>query len=397
MIKDKNKLIIILILITFTSLINGCSKKTRDTNLESKINQIQSSQNSNEVEIETYGIFEDKYFASTMSTILKKPINNITKKDMEELTCLIIDSTASAGVDSRDISNLAGIENCINLKELTINYTKVSDISCIKILKKLTKLELSANNISDISVLENLKELQYLKIYEKELSNINSIAHLKKLKELSITFVGIADIDSLSNLLRLNTLHLSGNNIRDITPLSNLSNLKELSLNDNMIIDITPLLSLKKLQALYLNNNKIENISPLEDLTNLKSLYLDGNQITNFSPVSRYYPELDDKDFDINNNVTYEDINDDSNNNLSTNRFTGVDDWDGNDWEVLSHDDKFAFVAASMYTSGYSKNEVILNNTDLLIELMDKYYSENPKSVNAHELLLKIAASLLLS
>ena len=131
---------------------------------------------------------------------LDKPLERITAEDLAALTEL--------RAAYRDISNLAGIQYCVNLRYL----------------------DLDANQISDLSPLSGLTNLQFLYLIHNQIS----------------------DLSPLSGLTNLQFLYLLGNQISDLSPLSSLTNLQELKLNANQISDLSPLSSLTNLRWLDL-------------------------------------------------------------------------------------------------------------------------------------------------
>ena len=155
---------------------------------------------------------------------LNKNINDsITKSELESIESLY-------AWDS-EITNLQGLENCINLESLYLENNKISDIKPLLSLDKITNLDISYNNITDIS-----------------------------------------QIKSLSCLNKLVSIGLSGcniENLNDIIPMLNPEKLSSLQLSDNNIINITELSKLTNLEALYLEGNNISDISAISNLTNL--------------------------------------------------------------------------------------------------------------------------------
>ena len=156
-------------------------------------------------------------------------------------------------------------------------------------LEGLTSLDASGKSISDITGLEYCVNLTTLALYYNEISNISPLSSLTNLTELNLTFNRISNISPLSSLTNLTTLALSYNWLRgefDITSLSSLTNLTILYLHGNSISDISPLSSLTNLTELVLGSNEIlSNISPLANLTNLIELRLTDNQISDISPL----------------------------------------------------------------------------------------------------------------
>jgi Leucine-rich repeat (LRR) protein len=121
--------------------------------------------------------------------VINKPIVSILQSDLEGLTRL--------DAQGRGISDLTGLEYCVNLEWLGLALNNISEISALASLTNLMSLGLEVNNVSDIS--------------------------------------------PLASLINLSGLHLTSNNISDISALAGLTNLYNLSLRDNNISDISPL------------------------------------------------------------------------------------------------------------------------------------------------------------
>ncbi|MFC1954189.1 leucine-rich repeat domain-containing protein, partial [Chloroflexota bacterium] len=183
--------------------------------------------------------FPDLNLEAAITEAIRKPRGSILPSDLEGLTSL--------STENRNITDLTGLEYCINL----------------------THLYLVANQISDISPLASLTNLIWLSLEQNQIS----------------------DISPLASLTNLTMLDLAGNQISDISPLASLTNLTRLYLGENRISDISPLASLTNLTELRLGRNQISDISPLASLPNLTMLDLEQNPL-NTKAVSVYIPQL---------------------------------------------------------------------------------------------------------
>jgi internalin A len=56
---------------------------------------------------------------------------------------------------------------------------------------------------------------------------------------------------------------------------------------------------MKNLVYLCMEDNQVTDLSPLSELVNLKSLTLSGNPIEDYSPLADIYPNLAEKDFEM--------------------------------------------------------------------------------------------------
>ena len=83
---------------------------------------------------------------------------------LQKLTKLILTETPLA--DS--VPELASL---MNLTELAVNRSTLSDLNCIRPLKRLQNLHLGGSQVSDLAVLEGLTELTNLDVYKTKISD----------------------------------------------------------------------------------------------------------------------------------------------------------------------------------------------------------------------------------
>ena len=89
--------------------------------------------------------FLDPNLEAAIREAISKPQGPIYVSDLEPL--------AELRAGNRDLSDLTGIENCINLRELELNGNNIIDISALIGLTNLSTLDLSGNRISYIDQL----------------------------------------------------------------------------------------------------------------------------------------------------------------------------------------------------------------------------------------------------
>jgi hypothetical protein len=152
-------------------------------------------------------------------------------------------------------------------------------------LASLTSFEYNYGNISDLSGLENCVNLNYLRLSSNEIADLSAVSSLTNLTALILNGNQISTISPLSGLTSLSSLDLVYNQISDISPLSSLTDLTYLNLSANQISDASPLSGLTEISVLYLTDNQIKDISALSSLTNLNTLWLHQNQISDISPL----------------------------------------------------------------------------------------------------------------
>jgi PGF-pre-PGF domain-containing protein len=161
-----------------------------------------------EIDENSFVNFPDEALEAAVRDSLGKGLKGqITLEDLAALT--------EMNADSREISNLSGIEHAVNL----------------------TLFEISGNPISDFSPLASLTKLEQLNITGVGLSDLSFLITLKNLKQLTLHANEIADISLLSHLTALEYLNLDRNNVVDITPLLSLNSLETLILVDNALLN----------------------------------------------------------------------------------------------------------------------------------------------------------------
>jgi len=164
-------------------------------------------------------------------------------------------------------------------------------------VEEIRVLDATGKNIKDLLGIENLVNLRRLNLEKNDISNIEPLRQLNNLEELCLDNNDIRDINALENIISIENLSLSSNRIEDISHLKNLKSLKKLKLDSNDIMDIGPLAEINKLEYINLSGNKINNIVILNKLENLNSLYLENNSITSFSGIKGIYDKIKNKDF----------------------------------------------------------------------------------------------------
>ena len=209
-----------------------------------------------------------------MITITYIDINNITHEKQYD------DNVISIDLSRRNITEIKGLNNLSNLRELNLSDNMITEIKGLDYLVNLQELNLCDNMITELKGLNNLINLQSLDLSRNMITEIKNIDNLVNLHILDLSKNKITEIKNINNLVNLQELFLSGNRITEIKGLDNLVNLQILHLNYNMITEIKGLDNLVNLQELYLSDNTITEIKSLNNLVNLQILYLSNNMIT---------------------------------------------------------------------------------------------------------------------
>jgi hypothetical protein len=152
----------------------------------------------------------------------------ITRADLEAITFL--------NGQAEHISDLSGLECCINLEGLDLSYNDIVDLTPLTGLTKLWRLNLSYNQINDIQALAGLHNLEELYLGNNNIDNIDILVNFPKLESIDLSRNNISDISVLSGLTHLEQVFLGHNNITDITPLfdnPHISSIDVIDLTDN--------------------------------------------------------------------------------------------------------------------------------------------------------------------
>jgi internalin A len=221
--------------------------------------------------------FPDTGLEAAIRVKLNKPTGDIYRTELFTIQNL--------QADSLGIADLTGLEHCINIQVLNLEYNQIINVGPISGLTWLEELNLTKNQIMDISPLAGLTNLSKLYLRENQISSIGPLSGLTDLGYLFCSNNPISDISPLAGLTKMVFLELLNNEISDISPLAGLTNLEYLLLWHKDINDLTPLAGLIKLRVLYVEYNQISDISPLSGLINLQELYLRYNVISDISPL----------------------------------------------------------------------------------------------------------------
>lgn len=277
--------------------------QTGEGTITATVNQISVSI---PVTVEAPAEIPDAILKDILLSKVGKTSGSIFPYELEEIT--------SIQANRRGISNLTGLEHCINLTELALS--KNDDIDDLTPLKGLTNLEtleawgLWASDPTPISYLTNLK---ILNLQESGINEINFLSPLTQLEVLKLGGNQIQEISPLANLTNLTLLYLDGNHISDITVLDGLHSLEYLGLTQNSVpaemiwnlpastktnlkefrignlnltdAELTNLNDFINLERLDISGNQLTQLTPLTNLTNLQHLFAENNQIQDISAL----------------------------------------------------------------------------------------------------------------
>jgi Leucine-rich repeat (LRR) protein len=118
------------------------------------------------VELQDMVLIPDTNLENAIREALGKELSEvITVAELGELTQL--------SANNRYITDITGIENCVNLTSLYLGLNRIRDISPLANITSITSLHLGGNQISDVSPLANLIKLNYLYLGENQIGDIS--------------------------------------------------------------------------------------------------------------------------------------------------------------------------------------------------------------------------------
>jgi len=222
--------------------------------------------------------FADSNLEVAIREAIGKPTGTIDGSDLQDLTEL--------QATNRGISDLSGIQHCINLQQLWLGGNQIVSLQPLSSLTALQHLYLWDNLISSLTPLSGLGNLTILDVAQNHLDSLQPLMSLTSLSELGLEHNLISDLQPLAALSRLQMLGLSFNAITDLAPLAGLTELHYLSLWSNDIVHLQPLANLANLRFLDISANSISDLLPLAGLPLLQYLYAAQNSVSDLSPLS---------------------------------------------------------------------------------------------------------------
>ena len=128
--------------------------------------------------------FPDLSLDTAIRDTINKPEGPILISDLKSLTMLKIQEIG--------ISDLTGLEHCINLQYLELWYNNISDLSPLAGLTNLDYLFLTSNNISDLSPLAGnigLLEGDNVDLRDNPLSTMSLNIYVPQLEQRGVNVI----------------------------------------------------------------------------------------------------------------------------------------------------------------------------------------------------------------
>jgi Leucine-rich repeat (LRR) protein len=204
--------------------------------------------------------FPDKNLEAVIREITRK------KTDKEEVKEDDLKTIYFLNGNGKKISNLAGLEKCINLADVKLVDNSISDLAPLAGLKNIQSLDLSKNKIADVTPLAKLEKLQYLNLESNQIEKLDGLKDLKKLTSLYLSKNKVVSLAPVAGLEKLWSLYLADNQVKDIAPVAKLKWLERLDLENNAVTDLSPLVGLTELRHTMLQHNQVADLAVLVEM-----------------------------------------------------------------------------------------------------------------------------------
>jgi len=191
--------------------------------------------------------------------------------------------------DSFGILDVTPLASLTNLQKLILGGSKVKDISALQKLTKLVVLNLGDTLVSDISSVAKFSLLQTFDIRGAPAFDMSPLSHCAMLNELEVGAPQLPGIEALANLTHLGKLRIIAQTNIDLSPVWSLSSLDDLFIWGPSTLDLLPLQNLRNLHRLQISGfmlqgrSLVKNVQALGALTELQSLVMGELQISDLS------------------------------------------------------------------------------------------------------------------
>jgi len=203
-------------------------------------------------------VFNDPVLEERVRAAMNKPEGDISLEEAQAVTELDLENKGNAPEGC--IRDLSGLENFKNIKSLKISLNNISDLSPIAGMNLEVFYSMNGNqNITDFSPLAGSTDMLDLAILGDDNISDSSAGFIEGMTKLQILWIQDEP------------------NFTDISMVANFPDLVKLDLTRCGVSDI----------------------SPTAGLANLTEVYLKGNPIEDYSPLANVYPNLVQKDFEL--------------------------------------------------------------------------------------------------
>jgi hypothetical protein len=223
--------------------------------------------------------FKAKLLEADVTNEIARDINyNSIKIDINndgEIDILEANNVYHLNVGSSDITNIEGINNFVNLYNLSCTDNELSFVNIISLVN-LNYFNCSSNQISDSNNIIVPNNLQKLLLRNNLFTNFN-LNNLTNLIELDLNFNYQLSSIQLDGLLSLQKLYCINNNLNSLS-ITN-SNIEEIDCANNQLTSLS-FENFNSLKFLHCDGNNLTNLN-VSNCNNLKYINCSNNQLTN--------------------------------------------------------------------------------------------------------------------
>ena len=203
-------------------------------------------------------------------------------------------NTLREGLDTGEImagsdvlSTLDDIVKLKNLKELSIGYANITDISAVKNLTRLQSLEFFGCPIEDISAVGSLAQLEHFVLDNcDDVRDISALADCSRLSELVLAGCRADDFSVLASLGDLEYLHLQNVDPELFLPHLKGKTVRQLKLGYTSLSSISDLFGIDGLNDLQLYKMNIKTLDGIDQMEDLMYVTLREMPLLNLEPLS---------------------------------------------------------------------------------------------------------------
>ena len=156
----------------------------------------------------------------------------------------------------RRIAKINQLSQCVNLREVRLNDTLISDLSALEKCTELLSVEVAGTSVADLTPLRNAKNLSFLDISNTRVSDLSPLQD-SRLRFLIASNTNIRSIDPI-DVSALWRLDVAGSKIDNIDALSQNKIIRTLNLSSTNIKNVEFLGSSSIIENLRMNNTKFK-------------------------------------------------------------------------------------------------------------------------------------------
>ena len=242
------------------------------------------------------------FIRSQMDSISEPP-------STETLHTLIVTEEADLS-GQKEITSLEGFQELINLKELNISGSGITDLSALSSLDLLHSLDLSNSQVSNIDALAGLPLLTDINMEASQVKSLDTLAACEELTRINANNTEIAESDILNFTRRTGVLVLYQNvhliewwetlddewshflsKKMDFNKNPKAEDLQDLVNADSLLMDqfspssLEAIVEFKILRKLKMERVKTSDLSPLRELNFLEDLSINNSNLGSYALI----------------------------------------------------------------------------------------------------------------